>query len=220
MGVRSNVVDLIQGEGIVALLRDVPTEHLVQAMRAVRAGGLRCVEVDLGSPEAAESIRRAGELIDDLVVGAGGVSDVDSARAAADAGARFMVCAASDFESIEVARSAGVGVIVSVTSPAGVADARRAGADMVRVAGVGGGPDHSADRLELVRRIKDEPPELAVMVSGGVKLGRLREFFEAGATAVGVGSALLSPEWIATGDFAAVRFTAALWEHAIGRARD
>ncbi len=66
-------------------------ESAVPLARALVAGGLPGIEVTLRTPAALEAIERIAAEVPEAVVGAGTVVTPDQARAAAGAGARFLV---------------------------------------------------------------------------------------------------------------------------------
>ncbi|WP_285729081.1 bifunctional 4-hydroxy-2-oxoglutarate aldolase/2-dehydro-3-deoxy-phosphogluconate aldolase [Nocardiopsis sp. ATB16-24] len=66
-------------------------ESAVPLARALVAGGLTGIEVTLRTPVALEAIERIAAEVPEAVVGAGTVVTPDQARAAAGAGARFLV---------------------------------------------------------------------------------------------------------------------------------
>ncbi|MBB6121621.1 bifunctional 4-hydroxy-2-oxoglutarate aldolase/2-dehydro-3-deoxy-phosphogluconate aldolase [Nocardiopsis algeriensis] len=73
-------------------------EAAVPLARALVAGGLPGIEVTLRTPAALSAIERIAAEVPEAVVGAGTVVTPDQARAASDAGARFLVspgCTAS-----------------------------------------------------------------------------------------------------------------------------
>ena len=63
----------------------------VPLARALARGGVRVVELTLRTPAGMESIRRIAAEVPDVTVGAGTVIDPAQARAAAEAGAAFLV---------------------------------------------------------------------------------------------------------------------------------
>ncbi|WP_159941588.1 MULTISPECIES: bifunctional 4-hydroxy-2-oxoglutarate aldolase/2-dehydro-3-deoxy-phosphogluconate aldolase [unclassified Nocardiopsis] len=66
-------------------------ESAVPLARALVAGGLPGIEVTLRTPAALEAIERIAAEVPEAVVGAGTVVTPDQAKAAAAAGARFLV---------------------------------------------------------------------------------------------------------------------------------
>ncbi len=59
--------------------------------RALADGGVGVIEVTLRTPVALDAIRRIADAVPDMLIGAGTVLDGEQARAAAAAGARFLV---------------------------------------------------------------------------------------------------------------------------------
>ena len=62
-----------------------------QVARALVDGGIRVIELTLRTPVALEAIERIAAEVPEIVVGAGTVVDPDQAKAAAAAGAQFLV---------------------------------------------------------------------------------------------------------------------------------
>ena len=73
----------------VVVLDDVA--HAVPLARALVEGGLPAIELTLRTPVALEAIARIAGEVPEILLGAGTVLDADRARAAAEAGARFLV---------------------------------------------------------------------------------------------------------------------------------
>lgn len=63
----------------------------VPVARALRAGGIRVIELTLRTPAALDAIRRVSAEVADIAVGAGTVTSPGQAKQAADAGASFLV---------------------------------------------------------------------------------------------------------------------------------
>ena len=91
--------------GIVAVVRAPEPAGLVDAIRALAAGGVTVAEVTLTVPDALDVIREAKEALGDTVLlGAGTVLDGDSCWAALMAGAEFIVCPTLNLDVIGVCR--------------------------------------------------------------------------------------------------------------------
>ena len=73
----------------VVVLDDVETA--VPVARALVQGGIRVIELTLRTPVALAAIERIASEVPEIVVGAGTVIDADQAKAAAVAGAQFLV---------------------------------------------------------------------------------------------------------------------------------
>jgi 2-dehydro-3-deoxyphosphogluconate aldolase/(4S)-4-hydroxy-2-oxoglutarate aldolase len=97
---------------------------------------------------------------------------------------------------IDVAIAAHVPVIPGALTPTEILQAVRAGADLVKVfpAGSLGGPAY-------IKALRGPFPDLPLVPTGGVDLDNVADFMRAGATAVGIGSELVSRDALARGDY-------------------
>jgi 2-dehydro-3-deoxyphosphogluconate aldolase / (4S)-4-hydroxy-2-oxoglutarate aldolase len=183
-------IEAIRSRRIVAILRRVAEPARV--VQALQEGGIGVVEITLDSPEALETIRR---LRNDphLVVLAGTVRTADEVRAAAEAGAQACVGPALVPDVLEASREAELPAIPGAMTPTEVETAWRLGAAMVKL--------FPAARLgpSYVRDLREPLADVPFLVTGGVDASNAASFLRAGATAVGVGSALVgAPDIAAT----------------------
>ena len=175
------VLDRLRAERLVAVLRRVPDVDSV--VDALVAGGIRIIEVTLDSDDALGAIERL-RAVKDVTVLAGTVLTPEDAKAAAAAGAEACVAPALVPEMLERCRTLGVAAIPGALTPTEIEAARRLGAAVVKVfPGSLGGPSY-------VREVLAPLAGAELIVSGGVDLSNARAFIEAGAVAVGLGSAL------------------------------
>jgi len=152
----------------------------------------------------------AVELIADLapkmpegfLLGAGTVTDADTARRVIDAGAKFVVSPVFRRSVIEACHQQGIPVMPGCLSPTEILDAWDAGADVVKVfPATALGPGYIKD-------IRGPLPYVKLMPTGGVTLDNAGDWIRAGAVAVGVGTALTDAAAIAAGDYTKLRANA------------
>jgi 2-dehydro-3-deoxyphosphogluconate aldolase/(4S)-4-hydroxy-2-oxoglutarate aldolase len=177
----SSAVDRIRAERVVAILRRVPDADRV--VPALAAGGIRIVEITLDSDGALDTIERLrGNR--ELTVLAGTVRTPADAEAAAGAGAEACVSPALVPETVERCLELGVPAIPGALTPSEVEAAFALGVPLVKLfPGSLVGPGYVRDVLAPLAGVP-------LIVTGGVDLSNAREFLDAGAVAVGVGSAL------------------------------
>ena len=84
--VRSRIEEI----GIIPAVRVSSAEDALFAAEAVSRGGIPIVEVTLTVPDAHHVISHLVQNAPDVIVGAGGVNDVKTARRCLDAGASFL----------------------------------------------------------------------------------------------------------------------------------
>ncbi len=211
---REATLSRILAGGIVAVVRSEAAEPLVKVVRALADGGVTAAEITFTVPDAADVIRQVRkELGDAIVLGAGTVLDPETARIALLAGAEYLVSPVVNVEIIRLARRYDKVVMPGAFTPTEILAAWEAGADVVKVfpADVGG--------PAYFKAIKGPLPQIRLMPTGGVDLNTAEAFLKAGAACLGVGSSLVEPKSIASGDFARIRDLAAQFAAIVARFR-
>ncbi len=210
----ATVLSEIESTGVVAIIRAQASDDLLDVVAALREGGVSCVELTMTTPNALEVIRAAGQrFADGAVIGIGSVLDAETARAAILAGAQFVVTPILDGATIQLCKRYSKIVIPGAFSPTEIVSAWQAGADLVKV--------FPATKLgpEFFKDVKGPMPHIKLTPTGGVNLNNAADFIRAGAAAIGVGSALVSRELLASHDWPAITRTAAAFLDAGQRAR-
>ena len=199
LDLRADTVRRIEASGVVAVIRLQDGSKLRAVVDALAAGGIIALEVTMTVPRAIELIGEiAPALPDGFLVGAGTVVDPDTARAAVQAGARFIVGPVFRPAVIEAARAAGAAAIPGCFSPTEILAAWEAGADVVKVfPATALGPAYFKD-------LRGPLPQVRLMPTGGVTIENAGEWIKAGAVAIGVGGALVDPKLVAAGNYAAI----------------
>lgn len=150
-------------------------------VEALLQGGIEHVEVTLDTPGALEAIERAAAG----TIGAGTVVSAEQVRAAAAAGARFVVSPGFVPDVVATALDLGVEPVPGVYTPTEILAATAAGARVLKLFPVSaGGPAY-------VRALRGPFPELPFVVTGGVAPADVDLYFDAGATVVALGSELV-----------------------------
>lgn len=171
---------------LVAIVRGTDPEAAVRTVLTLAEEGVELIEVSLSGTDALSVIERARkELGPDRPLGAGTVLTAEDARAAHRAGADFAVTPALG-DGISEAHRLQLPVLAGVMTPTEILAARGHGVAALKIfpAAQAGGPAY----LKALRG--PFPDELFVPV-GGVDAVAAREYLNAGATAVGVGSPLV-----------------------------
>lgn len=139
-------------------------------------------------PKATELIAHLTKKHPHLLVGAGSVLNVETARACLAAGAKFISSPGLDLEILDFTVKAGVIAMPGALTPSEIMAAVKAGADFVKIfpcAQVGG--------ADYIHALKRPFPKVAFIAAGGVNQQSAQDYLEAGATAVGIGTDLIPP---------------------------
>lgn len=205
---------LVRESGIIAIMRAQSSDQLIAAADAIKAGGVRVIEVTMTTPGALEVIGRAAQRYGaEVLFGAGSVLDPETARAAILAGAGFIVAPTLSLQTIALCRRYGVPVMPGCYTPTEALTAWEAGADMIKLfpASFGGSA--------LVKAMRAPLPQLEIVPVGGVDLDTAAGFINAGAAALGVGSSLIDQKLLDSGDMAELTRRAAAFIEVVRRAR-
>lgn len=200
----SPVLEAIQAQRLIAVVRLDHYDQALSLMRALQAGGISLVEFTLTGAGAYTAISTARqEFASSMYVGVGTTLQAHEAEEAIRAGAQFVVTPVVQPEVIAVCRSRGVPVICGAFTPTEAWNAHSAGADLIKIfpASVGG-PSYLRNLLGVF-------PQLRIIPTGGIDVDNVRAYLEAGAVAVGAGSNLVSPQAVARGE----------WDQITARAR-
>lgn len=176
--------------GVVGVIRMESSERLVKVARAIKRGGVNCIEVTMTTPNALSVIEDVTEELDDVLVGAGTVLDAETARSAIFAGAEYLVSPTTNREMIKMAKRYDKIVAPGAFTPTEVMKAWEAGADLVKI--------FPASRLgpKFIGDVKAPLPQVSLMPTGGVNKENAGDFIAAGADVLCVGSALLDKQAI------------------------
>ena len=178
-------IERIRSERLVAILRRVP--EVDARVSALADAGVGVVEITLDDPDAPAAIERARSR-GDVTILAGTVRRADQVDLAAAAGAEAVVSPGFVREVVERAAELGVPAVPGALTPTEVEAAWLAGAALVKLfPGSAGGPAYVR---ELLAPLADVP----LLVTGGIDSRNARAFLDAGAVAVGAGSALGDPD--------------------------
>jgi 2-dehydro-3-deoxyphosphogluconate aldolase / (4S)-4-hydroxy-2-oxoglutarate aldolase len=200
---RERIAATIEAAGIIAVIRTTDAQRVHDTIDALVDGGVRILEVTMTVPGAVDLIRNlSASLPRDLLVGAGTVLDAETATRVIDAGASFVVSPVFKRELLERSHQRDVVAMPGCFSPTEILTAWEAGADFVKVfPATALGPTFFKD-------VKAPLPLVKLIPTGGVTLDNAGDWIRAGASAVGVGTALLDAKAIARGDYALVRANA------------
>jgi 2-dehydro-3-deoxyphosphogluconate aldolase/(4S)-4-hydroxy-2-oxoglutarate aldolase len=179
----------IERIGIIPAIRVLSADDARFAGETVNRGGIPIAEITMTVPGAIEVIAGLTRTIPEMVVGAGTVLDIETAKRCLDAGARFLTSPGLVLEVIEFATTKEVVVFPGALTPTEVITAWKAGADFVKIFPCGqvGGDSY-------IRALKAPLPQIPLIASGGVNQQTARNFILAGAVALGIGGELIPRE--------------------------
>jgi len=184
----------IEAGKVVAILRGDFSGREEDIVAAMIGGGLTAVEVTLNSRDAFAAINRLAKRFgSEIAVGAGTVLTPNEVLRAADAGAQFIVSPNRDIAVIEQTKKLNLVSLPGCFTPSEVVEAINAGADAAKLF-----PANSLGPA-FVKALRGPLPQIRTVPTGGVTAELAREYFAAGAWAIGAGSELIGKDWFVEG---------------------
>lgn len=170
---------------LVGVVRAADGERARAIAAGLAHGGFEAIEITQTTPDALESVEGLKRRFPEVCWGVGTVRSPQTVRDAARAGAEFVVSPHVDPEIVKAALSAGLVPIPGALTPTEIHVAASAGAPVVKVFPVSavGGPAY-------LRWVRGPLPEVPLWVSGDVALEQLHDYLDAGATLIGLTTAL------------------------------
>lgn len=174
---------------IVAILRGVKPQEAVGIASALIDAGITKIEVPLNSPDPLKSIgAMASEFGEVALIGAGTVLTVQDVADVKSVGGKLIVSPNTNVDVIRAAKAAGLLCYPGVMTPTECFAALDAGADGLKIfPGSLLGPDG----LKAIRAVLPKGTE--VLAVGGAGPDNFADWFAAGASGFGIGSAVYKP---------------------------
>jgi 2-dehydro-3-deoxyphosphogluconate aldolase/(4S)-4-hydroxy-2-oxoglutarate aldolase len=174
--------------GIVPVVRAASAKQGMQAAEAVCEGGIPIVEITMTVPGGIPLISQLSKSMgSEVLIGAGTVTDAETAQRCIDAGAEFLVGPGFDLETVKLANHVGILIMSGALTPTEVITAWKSGSDFVKIF-----PCGTVGGAKYIQALKAPLPHIPMVPTGGVNLATAPDFIRAGAAALGVGGDLVS----------------------------
>lgn len=180
------------------------TTHAVPLARALSAGGIRMLEITLRTAQALACMELIARSVPDVVVGAGTVRNAGDVRAAAAAGARFLVSPGFTSALVPHIRDAGLPWLAGVATSGEIMAAMEAGYTELKFF-----PALQAGGTAMLKAWSGPFAEARFCPTGGVTASNATEFLALSNVECVGGSWLVPPDLLARSDWAAVTRLAA-----------
>ena len=189
---QQDILNQIQQQKMLPLWFHKDATVSIEVLKALYAAGIKAVEYTNRGAEALENFKALRKVVNEsmpgMLLGIGTVKTVEDAQKFISAGADFIISPVVFPPVAKVVQDAGLLWIPGCLTPTEVFTAEMNGAKMVKIfPGSVVGPSYIAAIKELF-------PGLLFMPTGGVDTTaeNIKEWFDAGVVAVGMGSKLIS----------------------------
>ena len=171
---------------LVAILRGVTPDEVVEVSYALVDAGFAIVEVPLNSPHPLESIARLhAKFGDEILIGAGTVLSPAQVKEIAAAGGRLIVMPHGDADVVRAAKGAGLACIPGIATPTEGFAALANGADALKLF-----PAELLTPAVLKSMRAVFPSTTRFLPVGGITPDSMASYVAAGAAGFGLGGAL------------------------------
>ena len=191
-----SILNKIINNKVIAVIRSTTSDDLSPFIDLIVESGMNSIEITLTTPNALSVIKQLKSYYKgSILIGAGTVTDLDSAKKALDVGAEYIVTPVLNMEVIDYVKKSRFPVISGAFSPTEIYNSFHAGSDMIKI--------FPANLLgiENFKSIQVIMPKLTLMPTGGISMENAREWLNAGADVLGIGSSLINDQIISNKDY-------------------
>ena len=208
MSKKSEILKLIPEQGVLPLFFHKDVEVSKNVLKALYEAGVRTIEYTNRGEGALKNFGQMKAVCESelkgMYLGVGTIKDANAAKAFIDAGADYLISPGLVEDAIQVAKENNMLWVPGCMTPTEIIKAEQLGAKVIKlfpgnILGTG-----------FLSAIKELFPNLLFMPTGGVDTtaANIRSWFDAGVSAVGMGSKLLSKELLNSKDYNAIESAA------------
>ena len=199
---RKEVIEDIEKNKIIVIMRGFTTEQLICAVDAMEKGGIRLVEVtfdqtgEVSDEVTTGNISALKERFEGKIrIGAGTVLTEKQVELAYNAGAEFIISPDCYENVIKKTRELGMVSMPGAFTPTEAANAYRFGADFVKLF------PNSEVELSYFKALSVPLSHIKFLAVGGVNHENMKNYLNAGAKGIGVATAIADKKAIFAGDY-------------------
>ncbi len=211
---KEKTLELLKAAGLIAVIRGPSQELTLKMVDALVKGGVKGIEITYSTPNAAEAVKALDKPFgDQIILGMGTLTRIDQVDEAKKAGATFLVSPMCEPALCKAMAASGLACMMGAVTPTEVFQAYTLGSDVVKLfPGSLVGPSY-------VKALRGPFPHIPLMPTGGVNADNVKDWFGAGAVAVGAGSELCPPKLAKEGRFEEISQLAANFVDVVSEAR-
>ncbi|MGI6069415.1 MAG: bifunctional 4-hydroxy-2-oxoglutarate aldolase/2-dehydro-3-deoxy-phosphogluconate aldolase [Blautia sp.] len=197
---QSELLAQVAEKKIVPVVKLDRVEDAKPLCEALCAGGLPVAEITFRTDAAEESIRTVSKAFPEMLVGAGTVTNVEQAKRALDAGAKFLVSPGFSCKVTEFAVDNDVMIFPGTCTPTEVMLAMEYGLPVVKFF-----PAKQYGGLDTIKALAAPFPAMKFMPTGGVSAANIQEFLSFDKIIACGGSWMVKDNFVKEGNFAEIQ---------------
>ena len=157
--------------GIVPVVKLEDANKAVGLAKALLDGGINCAEVTFRTDAAEQSIKNIINKYPQMFVGAGTVTNVELAKKAVKAGAKFIVSPGFNEETVDWCINNNVLIIPGVCTPSDIEKGLKRGFDVLKFF-----PAEASGGINMLNNFAGPFPNLMFMPTGGINLNNIQSY--------------------------------------------
>ncbi len=213
---RDKIIETIEKEKIIVIVRGVEREKLLPLAEAMYEGGIRLLEITFDAKgkitdeETAANIKLLADAFEGRMhIGAGTVLTEKQVELTHAAGGKFIISPDTYDAVIKKTRELELVSMPGCITPSEAQAAHRSGADFIKLFPITSlGPEH-------IKAVKAPLSHLKFLAVGGVSLENMSEYLKVGISGFGLGSNIIDKEALAAEDYDKITALAELYVKAV-----
>ncbi len=213
---KCDVIKSVEENKIIAIIRGIAKDKLIDTVNALYDGGIRLVEVTFDRTKAVsyeETAAAIGMLAKEfagrMYIGAGTVTEVEQVRLVKQAGGTFIISPDTYEDVIRETVSLDMVSMPGALTPSEITRAVRAGADFVKLFPIGN------LGVSYVKAVKAPLKDVKLLAVGGIDENNIRDYTSSGVLGFGIGSGIIKKDLIDSGKFDEMTKLAKLYVDAV-----
>ena len=202
---RSRVIEAIEREKIIVIVRGVAADKLIPLAEAMNEGGIRLLEVtysadgSVSDEETAKNIEMLSKHFEGrMYIGAGTVITEKQVELTKKAGGKFIISPDTYENVIRKTRELDMVSMPGALTPTEIQKAYRCGADFVKLFPI------TNLGTEYVKAVKAPLSHIKFLAVGGINENNMADYLKAGVCGFGIGSNIVNKKFIDSGDYASI----------------
>lgn len=209
---RANVIEAIEKEKIIVIVRGVKKDKLLPLAEAMYKGGIRLLEItydakgEIPDEETAANIKLLSDAMDGkMYIGAGTVLTEKQVELTHNAGGKFIISPDAYDAVIKKTRELGMVSMPGALTASEAQAAHRYGADFIKLFPITNmGP-------EYIKAVKAPLSHLKFLAVGGVNLDNISDYLKVGISGFGLSSNIIDKKAIEAEDYDKITSLAKLY---------
>lgn len=202
---REKVIEAIEHEKIIVIVRGVEKSKLIPLTQAMYDGGIRLLEVtysannSVSDEETAENIRMLAREFDGrMYIGAGTVLKPEQVELTKKSGGQFIISPDTCEEVIKKTVELGMVSMPGALTPCEIMKAHKSGADFVKLFPV------SNLGVDYVKAVMAPLSHVKMTAVGGVDENNIPDYLKIGVCGFGIGTNIVNKKMLQNNDYDAI----------------